>query len=163
MIHGDFGTASIRPGFTGRLGSLIGDCTCLSEKESCIYFFSAKYCNELTRIAIIRVRHGPHQLVSSILPLITSIGKYKVTLRTLYVGATLKNCYKRIIVSILPVTYFIFLRVSFLTFRLHLQKHQKTELAKMVRTLKDPSAKPELEKKMLEIKDVFNFKKIISN
>uniref|UniRef100_A0A1B6C652 Uncharacterized protein n=1 Tax=Clastoptera arizonana TaxID=38151 RepID=A0A1B6C652_9HEMI len=94
-FHGDFGVAAIRAGL------------------------SAKYCNEVTRTALIRLRHGPHRLLSSILPLVNEIGYQKVQVKTLYVGATLKQCYKFLRVSInllgrvhkskfnfLPGTYF---------------------------------------------------------
>lgn len=69
-LHGDFGVAAVRNGLL------------------------AKYCNENTRIAILRVRHGPHRFVTSSLPFITKIGKIDVTLRTLHVGATLKHSFK---------------------------------------------------------------------
>lgn len=70
QMHGDFGVASIRSGFL------------------------AKYCNENTRIAILRSRHGPHRFLTSSLPYVTKIGKLDVTLRTLHVGATLKHSFK---------------------------------------------------------------------
>ncbi|KAL1141013.1 hypothetical protein AAG570_000939, partial [Ranatra chinensis] len=75
-LHGDYGVSAVRGGFT------------------------ARYCNEVTRVAIIRARHGPHQLITSSLPYIVLIGNCAVTLRTLYVGATLQQCYKVILVSI---------------------------------------------------------------
>lgn len=74
QLHGDFGVAAIRAGFT------------------------AKYCNEKTRIAIIRIRHGPHKLVTSSLPFITSVDKNDVAIRTLYTGATIRQCYKFLLV-----------------------------------------------------------------
>ncbi|GJQ84025.1 hypothetical protein Trydic_g10490 [Trypoxylus dichotomus] len=49
QLYGDFGVAAIRAGFT------------------------AKYCNERTRIAVIRVRHGPHRFVTSSLPCIKTV------------------------------------------------------------------------------------------
>ncbi|XP_063620488.1 ribonuclease P/MRP protein subunit POP5 [Cydia splendana] len=70
QLHGDFGVAAIRIGFL------------------------TKYCNENTRIAILRSRHGPHIFVTSSIPFITKIGNLDVTLRTLHVGATLKHCFK---------------------------------------------------------------------
>lgn len=73
QLHGDFGAASIRAGFV------------------------AKYVNESTRIALIRVRHGPHRFVATSLPFITSINSKPVTLQTLYTGATIKHCFKFII------------------------------------------------------------------
>ncbi|XP_073943468.1 POP5 ribonuclease P/MRP subunit [Choristoneura fumiferana] len=70
QLHGDFGVAAVRTGFL------------------------TKYCNENTRIAIIKVRHGPHKFVTSCIPFITKIGNLDVSLRTLHVGATLKHCFK---------------------------------------------------------------------
>lgn len=67
QLHGDFGLAAVKSGFL------------------------TKYCNENTRIAILRARHGPHKFVSSSLPFITKIGNLDVSLRTLHVGATLKQ------------------------------------------------------------------------
>ncbi|KAJ2952892.1 hypothetical protein O0L34_g7255 [Tuta absoluta] len=69
-LHGDFGIASVRTGFL------------------------TKYCNENTRIAILRSRHGPHQFVTSSLPFITKIGPLDVSIKTLHVGATLKHSFK---------------------------------------------------------------------
>lgn len=68
-LHGDFGSAAIRPGFV------------------------AKYCNELTRIAIIKCRRGPHKLLTSVIPFITHLDQNRVSVNILYVGATLKNCF----------------------------------------------------------------------
>ncbi|CAK1545164.1 unnamed protein product [Leptosia nina] len=68
-LHGDFGVAAVKTGLV------------------------AKYCNENTRIAIIRSRHGPHQFVTSSIPFLTKIGSLKVILRTLHVGATLKHSF----------------------------------------------------------------------
>lgn len=68
-IHGDFGVASIRPGFT------------------------SKYLNEHTRVAVIRIRRGPHKFVSSIIPLIKYIDGKRVIVNTLYLGATIKHCF----------------------------------------------------------------------
>ncbi|XP_013180718.1 PREDICTED: ribonuclease P/MRP protein subunit POP5 [Papilio xuthus] len=73
QLHGDFGVGAVRSGFL------------------------TKYCNENTRIAILRARHGPHKFVSSSLPFITKIGKLDVSLRTLHVGATLKHSFKFIL------------------------------------------------------------------
>ncbi|XP_047527992.1 ribonuclease P/MRP protein subunit POP5 [Vanessa atalanta] len=70
QLHGDFGVAAVKNGFL------------------------TKYCNENTRIAIIRSRHGPHRFVTSSLPFITRIGKLEVSLKTLHVGATLKHSFK---------------------------------------------------------------------
>ncbi|KAI4462228.1 octanoyltransferase [Holotrichia oblita] len=74
QLYGDFGVAAIAAGFT------------------------AKYCNEKTRIAVIRVRHGPHRFVTSALPCIKTIENKRVKLNILYVGATIKQCFKFILV-----------------------------------------------------------------
>lgn len=70
QLHGDFGVAATKSGFT------------------------AKYCNEKTRIAIVRVRHGPHRLLGSTLPLVNIIEKKNVILTTLYTGATIRQCFR---------------------------------------------------------------------
>nr|SVE73907.1 EOG090X0GYO [Daphnia atkinsoni] len=70
QIHGEFGAAAIRNGL------------------------EVKYCNESTQIAIIRCRHGPHRLLASSLPFLSSIGKKKVQLQSMYTGATLVKCFK---------------------------------------------------------------------
>lgn len=68
QLHGDFGVSAIKVGF------------------------SAKYCNEITRVAIIRVRHGPHKFVSSVLPFVKEIARKRVIIQTLYCGATICQC-----------------------------------------------------------------------
>ncbi|KAH8407842.1 hypothetical protein KR215_006016, partial [Drosophila sulfurigaster] len=59
--------------------------------------FRVKYCNERTKIAVIRCIHRGQRYVSSILPLITLIGDVRAKFRTLYVGATVIQCNKFII------------------------------------------------------------------
>ena len=54
----------------------------------------AKYCNQWTRVAVVRVRHGAHRLVASCLPLLQQVEQHTVTVTTLYTGATLRQCYK---------------------------------------------------------------------
>jgi RNase P/RNase MRP subunit POP5 len=54
----------------------------------------AKYCNKWTRVAVVRVRHGAHRLVASCLPLLQHVEKQSVIVRTLYIGATLQQCYR---------------------------------------------------------------------
>uniref|UniRef100_A0A224XZ36 Ribonuclease P/MRP protein subunit POP5 n=1 Tax=Panstrongylus lignarius TaxID=156445 RepID=A0A224XZ36_9HEMI len=88
-LYGEFGFAAVRNGF------------------------SASYCNEITQIAIIRVRHGPHKLVTSSIPSITRVGNVQVKINTLYVGGTLHQCYKVIL------------------------KHQKESLLKLLPSLKE--------------------------
>ena len=59
----------------------------------------AKYCNQWTRVAVVRVRHGAHRLVASCLPLLQQVEQHMVTVTTLYTGATLRQCYKFIQVT----------------------------------------------------------------
>lgn len=73
FVHGIVGLGSVKPGL------------------------KVIYCNELTRIIIIRVRHGPHRLISSILPLLKKIKNIDCSLKIIYVGATLQHCYKAIL------------------------------------------------------------------
>ncbi|KAL0128677.1 hypothetical protein PUN28_003806 [Cardiocondyla obscurior] len=56
--------------------------------------FDAKYCNAQTKIAVVRLRHGPHKFVLHAIPLISNIGEQQpVETKILYVGATLKHCF----------------------------------------------------------------------
>lgn len=73
QLHGDFGASAIKSGFV------------------------AKYCNRSTKVAIVRVRHGPHRLVTSCLPLIDAIDGKSAHLDTLYTGATIRQCFKFIL------------------------------------------------------------------
>ncbi|KAL9873223.1 ribonuclease P/MRP protein subunit POP5 [Glossina fuscipes] len=59
--------------------------------------FCTKYCNERTKIALIRCSHQSHKFVTSILPLITTIGDVRAKFHTIYVGATIINCNKFIV------------------------------------------------------------------
>ncbi|XP_026724709.1 ribonuclease P/MRP protein subunit POP5 [Trichoplusia ni] len=102
QMHGDFGVASVTNGFL------------------------TKYCNENTRIAIIRSRHGPHRFVTSSLPFITKIGKLDVKLHTLHVGATLKHTFKFI------------------------QKHQRAYLDSMWAKLKTDEERKQLEAAVMD-------------
>uniref|UniRef100_A0A1B6DKF7 Ribonuclease P/MRP protein subunit POP5 n=1 Tax=Clastoptera arizonana TaxID=38151 RepID=A0A1B6DKF7_9HEMI len=108
-FHGDFGVAAIRAGL------------------------SAKYCNEVTRTALIRLRHGPHRLLSSILPLVNEIGYQKVQVKTLYVGATLKQCYK------------------------FLRNYQKQMLMKIWRSLETKELQTQMEESIMDLTPVINF------
>lgn len=69
-LHGDFGVAATRGGM------------------------NVKYCNENTRLVIIKARHGPHKLLGSSLPFIQKMDNKSVIINTLYTGATLKQCFK---------------------------------------------------------------------
>ncbi|XP_055382670.1 ribonuclease P/MRP protein subunit POP5 [Condylostylus longicornis] len=59
--------------------------------------FRIKYCNDETRIVIIRCRHGPHRFVTSILPLMLVFGNHRAKFSILYIGATIMQCNKFII------------------------------------------------------------------
>lgn len=102
QMHGDFGIAAVRTGFL------------------------TKYCNENTRISILRSRHGPHRFVTSSLPFITKIGKLDVQLRTLHIGATLKHSFKFI------------------------QKHQRAYLDRMWSSLKTDEERKRLEAAVMD-------------
>nr|CAG4645215.1 EOG090X0GYO [Leptodora kindtii] len=69
QIHGEFGAAAIRTGL------------------------NVKYCNQWTKVAIVRSRHGPHRLVGSALPFISFIDNKQVRVHSLYTGATLIKCF----------------------------------------------------------------------
>lgn len=69
LLYGEFGVASIRAGF------------------------STKYCNEHTKVAVVRVRRGPHKFVASCLPCIKLIDNRSVIVNTLYMGATIRQCF----------------------------------------------------------------------
>lgn len=70
QLHGDFGVGATKTGLF------------------------IKYCNENTNLVIIRSRHGPHKFVASSLPILNNIENKSVVLNILYVGATLKQCFK---------------------------------------------------------------------
>ncbi|XP_044733303.1 ribonuclease P/MRP protein subunit POP5 [Chrysoperla carnea] len=106
QLHGDFGVAAIKAGFV------------------------AKYCNKLTRIALVKVRHGPHRFVTSSLPFITSIDTKAVTIRTLYTGATIKQCFKFII------------------------GYQKTKLIETLRTFKTNEEKENFRKAIMDLETI---------
>ncbi|XP_037929628.1 ribonuclease P/MRP protein subunit POP5 isoform X2 [Teleopsis dalmanni] len=59
--------------------------------------FRIKYCNDSTKIAIIRCAHRSHKYVQSTLPFITMIGDVRAKFCTIYTGATIMQCNKFII------------------------------------------------------------------
>ncbi|XP_014240234.1 ribonuclease P/MRP protein subunit POP5 [Cimex lectularius] len=105
-VFGEYGTASIQNGF------------------------SASYCNELTNVVILRVKHGPHKYITTTLPLITKIGKDIAKLRIIHVGATLRHSYMNIV------------------------RHQKTKLDRILKQAKTEEEKEALEAKVLQIKGI---------
>lgn len=72
-VHGDYGVACILAGF------------------------SIKMFNPVTRILIFRVRRQYHSILSTTLPLITSVGKIKLIMRTLKLSGTIRCASKFII------------------------------------------------------------------
>nr|XP_003707449.1 PREDICTED: ribonuclease P/MRP protein subunit POP5-like [Megachile rotundata]XP_012150269.1 PREDICTED: ribonuclease P/MRP protein subunit POP5-like [Megachile rotundata]XP_012150270.1 PREDICTED: ribonuclease P/MRP protein subunit POP5-like [Megachile rotundata] len=69
QLYGDFGAAAMKAGFT------------------------AKYCNIHTKIALVKSRHGPHKFLLKTIPIINDIAGRLVSVKILYVGATLKHCF----------------------------------------------------------------------
>ena len=55
------------------------------------------YANPETGLCLIQARHGPHRLVASCLPFLTKIQSEKVVPRLVYTGATIRNCYRRMV------------------------------------------------------------------
>ncbi|XP_069685819.1 ribonuclease P/MRP protein subunit POP5 [Periplaneta americana] len=109
QTYGDFGVAAIRSGL------------------------SAKYCNKWTRIAVVRVRHGVHRFVTSCLPLLQMIDNKTVVVRTLYTGATLKQCYRFI------------------------KDHQKSCLEKMWSSLKTDDERKMMEDALMDLSALETF------
>ncbi|XKL63640.1 hypothetical protein PGB90_006004 [Kerria lacca] len=71
-MHGDFGVASVKTGFM------------------------CKYCNEVTGVTILKIRHGAHKFISSIIPFISEVGKEHVQLHTIRTTASLHQAYKHL-------------------------------------------------------------------
>lgn len=69
QLYGDFGLAAIKAGF------------------------NAKYCNVHTRIALVKVRHGPHKFLLDSIPHIKDLAGRLVSVKILYTGATMKHCF----------------------------------------------------------------------
>ncbi|KAJ1520009.1 hypothetical protein ONE63_004240 [Megalurothrips usitatus] len=109
-LHGDYGAAAVSSGF------------------------QAKYCNEYTRIAVLRSRHGPDRLIASTLPCVTHIGKTPVSLRTIYKGATLRHCF------------------------LFLQKYQRAALDKLRSKLRNDEERKALEAAVMDISVLETFR-----
>ncbi|XP_031833915.1 POP5 ribonuclease P/MRP subunit [Nomia melanderi] len=103
QLYGDFGVAAIKAGF------------------------SAKYCNEHTRIALVKTRHGPHRFLLKSLPLINDIAGRFVSVKILYVGATLKHCF------------------------LFIKKYQQTKLEQVWSTLKTNLERKNMENALMTL------------
>lgn len=121
QLYGDFGIAAIKAGFNGNFLFNDGCCEHISYlynmtviisskfKSLMIYVFhnltnlffvAAKYCNPYTKIALVKVRHGPHKFLLHTIPLINNISERRVQTNILYIGATMKHCFLFIKVSI---------------------------------------------------------------
>ncbi|XP_058791633.1 uncharacterized protein LOC131664500 [Phymastichus coffea] len=87
--------------------------------------FSAKYCNSYTKIGLIKIRHGPHMFLLNAIPKINDLGGKLVTVKILYVGATMKHC-------------FLFIR-----------KYQRNKLELMWKELKSEKEKKDCEQKLM--------------
>lgn len=72
-LHGDYGIGASTAGFT------------------------AKYCNEKTGVGILRSRQGPHKFVASSIPFIRTLEYKPVKLNTLYMGTSMRQCFKFIL------------------------------------------------------------------
>ncbi|XP_031779613.1 uncharacterized protein LOC100680529 [Nasonia vitripennis] len=100
-MYGDYGIAAIKAGF------------------------SAKYCNAHTRIALIKIRHGPHMFLLKALPKINDVGGNHVNVKIMYIGATMKHC-------------FIFIK-----------NYQREKLQSMWKEMKNDNERKELEKALM--------------
>lgn len=70
QLHGDYGIALVKPGFM------------------------TKYCNETTRIALMKAKHEYYRILASTLPFVNVIDGKNISLNTIYTGATMKQCFK---------------------------------------------------------------------
>ncbi|XP_029174258.1 ribonuclease P/MRP protein subunit POP5 [Nylanderia fulva] len=103
QLYGDFGVAAIKEGF------------------------DAKYCNTYTKIALLRIKHGPHKFVLHAVPLINDIGGRFVKTNILYTGATMKHC-------------FLFIR-----------KYQEKKLERVWLTLRTEAERKEMETALMTL------------
>ncbi|KAG7203324.1 hypothetical protein KM043_010412 [Ampulex compressa] len=103
QLYGDFGIAAIKAGFT------------------------AKYCNTHTKIALVKVRHGPHKFVLNSIPVINDIAGRLVSVKILYVGATMKHCF------------------------LFIKKYQQNKLEQMWGTLRTDMERRQMEKALMTL------------
>ncbi|XP_017790730.1 PREDICTED: ribonuclease P/MRP protein subunit POP5 [Habropoda laboriosa] len=103
QLYGDFGAAAIKAGF------------------------SAKYCNAHTRIALVKTRHGPHNFLLKAIPTIKDIAGRSVSVKIIYVGATLKHCF-----------YFI-------------KKYQQQKLEKVWNTLRTERERKNMENALMTL------------
>lgn len=69
-IFGDYGAAVLRSGL------------------------NVKIFNKYTRIAYLRCRRDPHEMLASVLPFITEIGGVKCFIRTLHLAGSIRSCHK---------------------------------------------------------------------
>ncbi|XP_043254732.1 ribonuclease P/MRP protein subunit POP5 [Colletes gigas] len=102
-LYGDFGVAAIKAGF------------------------NAKYCNAHTRIALVKTRHGPHKFLLKSLPRLNDIAGRLVSVKILYVGATMKHCF------------------------LFIKKYQQKKLEKMWYTLRNETERKAMENALMTL------------
>ncbi|XP_046620043.1 uncharacterized protein LOC124305073 isoform X1 [Neodiprion virginianus] len=103
LMYGDFGLSAIKSGF------------------------NAKYFNHHTRIALIKIRHGPHRLVIDSVRAVSEIDSKIASLDIIYVGATMKHCFQFI------------------------QRYQRKKLEKMWTSLKNYEKKTEMKDDLMTI------------
>ncbi|KAJ8681216.1 hypothetical protein QAD02_017003 [Eretmocerus hayati] len=82
-------TTDLHDAILGQIQSMYGDYGAAAIKAG----FSAKYCNAHTKIALIKCRHGPHTFILNAIPNINDLGGKSVSLKIIYVGATMKHCF----------------------------------------------------------------------
>lgn len=164
-LHGDFGVAAISAGFAGRLITTNTSVLFLFVEllftltHSKYSYFLAKYCNEVTRIALIRSRHGPHRILASTLPCVTHVGQKPATLRTIFTGATLKHCFLFLQVCILlqnitfPGLLFIERCLTIVSF----QRYQRAALDRMWAMQRTDDERKALEAAVMDLTVVENF------
>ncbi|OXU27777.1 hypothetical protein TSAR_013665 [Trichomalopsis sarcophagae] len=115
-MYGDYGVAAIKAGFSGRIKHF---------HLICKTYVLAKYCNAHTRIALIKIRHGPHMFLLKALPKINDVGGNHVNVKIMYIGATMKHC-------------FIFIK-----------NYQRGKLQSMWKEMKNDNERKELEKALM--------------
>lgn len=118
--------ASIHRALTKAINELYGDFGEAATRTGLV----AKYCNPATKIGIIRCRRGPHELLASAIPYVRFVGQHRAFISTLYMGATMRHCFKFIL------------------------DYQQTKLEEYCMTVKSEEEKKELKKIFLNMKCV---------
>lgn len=110
---------------------------------------SAKYCNTHTRIALIKIRHGPHMFLLNALPKINDVGGNHVNVKILYVGATMKHCFIFIKVTIASLNIHNCLGSVTINYTIYIQNYQKEKLQYMWKEMRNDKERKELEKALM--------------